>query len=61
MALSEKSSANVVIGRPRNGEVISSFKSAKGSSVRVLSGAVYRKATTAAGKALRQIENKKKK
>jgi hypothetical protein len=61
MALSEKSSANVVIGRSRNGEVISSFKSAKGGSVRVLSGAVYLKATTAAGKVLRQIQNKKRK
>jgi hypothetical protein len=48
-------SANVVVGRRLGGEVISSFKSAGGRTVRVLDRGVYRKASEAAGKTLREI------
>ena len=48
-------SANVVVGRSRGGEVLSSFKSANGRTVRVLDSKVYRDAATAAGKALREV------
>jgi hypothetical protein len=46
-------SVDVVVGRSVRGEVFSSFKSANGRTVRVLDQGVYRKASAAAGKALR--------
>jgi hypothetical protein len=44
---------DVVVGRSSRGGVFSSFKSANGRTVRVLDRGVYRKASEAAGKALR--------
>lgn len=48
-------SANIIVGRSPGGEVLSSFKSAGGRTVRVLDRGVYRKASAAAGKTLREI------
>ncbi len=46
-------SVDVIVGRSSRGGVFSSFKSANGRTVRVLDRGVYRKASEAAGKALR--------
>jgi hypothetical protein len=51
----------VITGRTRDGEAISEFKSAGGRTVRVLNSGVYRKASAAAGKKLREITDKKAK
>jgi hypothetical protein len=57
-----RSSASAVItGRTRDGEAISEFKSAGGRTVRVRNSDVYRKATAAAGRKLREITDKKAK
>jgi hypothetical protein len=57
-----RSSASAVItGRTRDGKAISEFKSAGGRTVRVLNADVYRKATAAAGRKLREITDKKAK
>jgi hypothetical protein len=54
-------SANVVIGHSKSGEVLSSFKSAAGRTVRVLDRAVYKEASRAAGKSLGEARSQKKK
>jgi hypothetical protein len=56
----QQAAANVVIGRTPSGEVLSSFKSANGRIVRVLDQAVYKKASSLAGKTLREAAPKKK-
>jgi hypothetical protein len=57
----QPSAANVVVGRSRDGEVLSSFKSAAGRTVRVLDRDVYRKASRAAGKSLDEARPRQKK
>ena len=54
-----RDTANTIVGRTRDGEVISSFKSAGGRTVRVLNSDVYRKASESAGKRLSEITGKK--
>jgi hypothetical protein len=61
MEAARSESVNVVIGRSPGGEVLSSFKSAGGRTVRVLDREVYRKASEAADKTLREIIRGEKK
>jgi phage terminase large subunit len=51
---------SVIVGRSRDGKVISKFKTAGGSTVRVLDRNVYRKASAAASRKLREILDRDK-